>query len=99
MKPVKYMQLIIDTVVVNLNVTVRSEVKVTQACPTLCDPMDYTVRGVLQARILVWVAVPFSRVSSPTQGLNPDLLHCRRILLPAEPRGKPYEISDYESPM
>ena len=38
-------------------------VKVTQLCPTLCDTMDYTVHGILQARILEWVAVPFSRVS------------------------------------
>ena len=30
----------------------------------LCDPMDYTVRGILQARILEWVAFPFSRGSS-----------------------------------
>ena len=29
--------------------------------PTLCDPMDYRVHGILQARILEWVAVPFSR--------------------------------------
>ena len=28
------------------------KVKVTQSCPTLCDPMDYTVHGILQARIL-----------------------------------------------
>ena len=41
-----------------------SEVKVTQSCPTLCDPMDYTVHGILQARILEWVAFPFSRGSS-----------------------------------
>ena len=39
-------------------------VKVTQLCPTLCDPMDYTVHGILQARILEWVAFPFSRWSS-----------------------------------
>ena len=39
-------------------------VKVTQSCLTRCDPMDYTVHGILQARILEWVAVPFSRVSS-----------------------------------
>ena len=38
--------------------------KAAQSCPTLCDPMDYTVRGVLQARILEWVAFPFSRGSS-----------------------------------
>ena len=33
-----------------------AEVKVTQSCPTLCDPMDYTVQNTLQARILEWVA-------------------------------------------
>ena len=38
-----------------------SEVKVAQLCPTLCDPVDYTVHGILQARILEWVAFPFSR--------------------------------------
>ena len=40
------------------------KVKVTQSCPTLCNPMDYTVRGILQARILESVAIPFSRGSS-----------------------------------
>ena len=35
-----------------------------QSCLTLCDPMDYTVHGILQARILEWVAFPFSRGSS-----------------------------------
>ena len=39
-------------------------VKVAQSCPTLCDPMDYMVHGILQARILEWVAFPFSRGSS-----------------------------------
>ena len=38
--------------------------KVAQSCLTLCDPMDYTVHGILQARIPEWVAVPFSRGSS-----------------------------------
>ena len=42
----------------------ESEMKVIQSCPTLCDPIDYTVHGILQARILEWVAVPFSRGSS-----------------------------------
>ena len=42
---------------------------VTQSCPALCDPMDYSlpgssVHGILQARILEWVAIPFSRGSS-----------------------------------
>ena len=44
---------------------VKSESEVTQSCPTLQDPMDYTVHGILQARILEWVAFPFSRGSSP----------------------------------
>ena len=37
------------------------KVLVTQSCLTLCDPMDYTVHGILQARILEWLAVLFSR--------------------------------------
>ena len=40
------------------------KVKVTQSCLTLCHPMDYTVHGILQARMLEWVAVPFFRGSS-----------------------------------
>ena len=39
------------------------KVKVTQSCLTLCNPMDYTVCGILQARILEWVAFLFSRGS------------------------------------
>ena len=47
--------------------------KVTQSCPTLCNLMDYSmldssVHGILQARILEWVAVPFSGVSSQPRG-------------------------------
>ena len=45
------------------------KVKVAQSCPSLCDPMDYSlpgssVHGILQAKILEWGAVPFSRKSS-----------------------------------
>ena len=39
-------------------------VKVAQSYLTLCDPMDHAVHGILQARILEWVAFPFSRGSS-----------------------------------
>ena len=46
------------------------EVKVAQSCPTLCNPMDRIVQGILQARILEWIAFP-----SPG-----ELPHCRRIL-------------------
>ena len=37
------------------------KVQVAQSCLCLCDPMNYTVHGILQARILEWVAYPFSR--------------------------------------
>ena len=40
------------------------KVKVAWSCLTLYNPMDYTVQGILQARILEWVAFPFSRGSS-----------------------------------
>ena len=43
------------------------KVKVTQSCPTLCNSVDYTVHGILQARILEWVAFPFSSGSSQSR--------------------------------
>ena len=58
--------------------------KVAQSCPTLCDPMDYTVHGILQARILEWVAVPFSRGSS-----QPRSSALQVDSLPVELPGKP----------
>ena len=42
----------------------KVKVKVAQWCLTLCNPMDCTVHGILQARILEWVAFPFSKGSS-----------------------------------
>ena len=42
------------------NLYLKVKMKVAQLCPTLCDPMGYTVHGILQARILEWVAFPFS---------------------------------------
>ena len=54
--------------------------KVIQSCLTLCNSIDYTVRGILQVRILEWVPFPFSKGIFPTQGLNPSFLHCRQIL-------------------
>ena len=34
------------------------------SCPALCNPMDYIIHGILQARILEWIVFPFSRGSS-----------------------------------
>ena len=45
-----------------------------------CSPLGSSVHGILQAKILEWVAISSSRGIFPTQGLNPSLLHCRRIL-------------------
>ena len=65
------------------------KVKVAQSCPTICDPMDYTVHGILQASILEWVTFPFARGIFPTQGLNPGLPHCRQILYQLSHKGSP----------
>ena len=53
---------------------VKVKVLVAQSCPILCDPMDYcppgsSVHGILQARILAWVAIPFLQGIFPTQDL------------------------------
>ena len=62
---------------------------VIQLSLTLCDPMDCSppgssVHGIMQARILEWAAVPFSR-DLP----NPGLLHCRLILYHLSHQGSP----------
>ena len=49
---------------VGVKIERKVKVKVAQSCPTLWDPMEDAVPGILQARILEWVAFPFSRRSS-----------------------------------
>ena len=71
----KIQQLALPTMYLN-----ESEVKVAQPCLTLRDPMDYTVHGILQARILGVGSLSLLQGIFPTQGLNPGLAHCRRIL-------------------
>ena len=51
---------------------------------TLCDPMNYPVHGILQARTLEWVAFPFSRGSSQP-GIEPRPPALQADALPAEP--------------
>ena len=46
------------------------KVNFAQLCPTLCDPIDYTVHGILQARRLEWVAFPFPG-DFPNPGIKP----------------------------
>ena len=67
--------------------TQKVKVKVAQSCPTLCDPMDYTVHGILQARILECVAFPFSRASSQPRDQTQVSRTAGRCF--TEPPGKP----------
>ena len=72
-----------------------------QSCLTLCDPMDYSppgssVHGILQSRILEWVAIPFSRRQGEIAQscltlceLNWGLLHCRQMLYHLSHQGSP----------
>ena len=72
-----------------------------QSCPTLCHPMDYSppgssVHGILQARILAWVALPCPRTSSQPR----DQTHLSRIswivgrFFSVETLGKPLILSN-----
>ena len=73
-------------------------VKVAQSCPTLCDPMDYTVQGILQARILEWVAFPFSGdLPNPELKLRSPALQADS--LPTELSGKPSKEVTYSKSM
>ena len=76
-------------------------VLVTQLCPTLCDPMDCSppcssVHGILQARILEWVAISFSE-GLPNSSFEPGSPALQADSLPSEPRGKPFgTFSNYQ---
>ena len=62
--------------------------KVTQLCLTLGNPVEYTVLGILQAIILEWAAIPFSRESSqPRDWIQVSCMAGE--FLPTEPPGKP----------
>ena len=54
-----------------------------------CNPMDYMVRWILQARILEWVACSLLQGIFPIQGWNLGLPHCRQILNQLSHRGSP----------
>ena len=63
--------------------------KVTQSFVTVCDSMHYIVCGILQARILEWVAFSLLQGIFPIQGSNPGLPHCRRICYQLSHQGSP----------
>ena len=70
-----------------------------QSCPTLCDPMDYSppsssVHGILQARILEWVAISFSRGSS--QPRDQSCISCQ-ILYQCQQGSTKYFVHQFSS--
>ena len=62
--------------------------KVLKSGPTLCKPMDYAVHGILQPRILEWIAIP-SPGDLPNPGIEPRSPALQTNSLPDEPPGKP----------
>ena len=71
----------------------KVEVLITQLCPTLCNPTDSSptgssIPGILQARILEWVAIPIFRGSSPPS-IEPGSSALQADSLLSEPPGKP----------
>ena len=86
----------IDIVVLWVFMEMNVKVLVTHSCPTLCNPMDCSLPGsfvqeILQASILEFVAISFSR-DLPGQGLNLGLLHCMQILCRQSRQWRPYEM-------
>ena len=69
----------------------KVKVKVAQLCLTLCKSVDYTVHGILQARILEWVAIPSSG-DFPNLGMEPRSPALQADSSPAEPPGKPKKV-------
>ena len=72
--------------------SLKVKVNLTQLCSTLCNPMDYSppgssVHGILQARILEWVAIAFSR-DLPNPGFEPRSPALQADSLPTELPGK-----------
>ena len=82
----------------NIHVLVGLESKeseVAQSCPTLCDPMDCSLpgsslHGILQARVLEWVAISFPG-DLPDPGIEPGSPTVQADAVTSEPPGKPRE--------
>ena len=73
----------------------KVKVLAAQSCPTLRDSMDYrppdsSVHGILQAGILEWIAILFSRESSWARDRTSGHLHCRQILYHLNHQGRPW---------
>ena len=65
-----------------------NKVKIARLCLTLCNPMDYTVHGILQTRILEWIAFPSPR-DLPNPGIEPTFPALQAESLPLSHQGSP----------
>ena len=73
----------------------KVKVLVAYSCLTLCDPVvcglpGSSVQGILQARILEWLVIPFSRGLSQPRDQIQVLLHCRQFLYHLSHQGSPF---------
>ena len=73
-----------------------TQVLITQSFLILCDPLDCsppdsTIHGILQARILEWVTIPFSE-DLPSPEIEPRCPALQADSLPSEPPGKPLDF-------
>ena len=66
----------------------KVKVKVAQSCPTLCDPIDFTVHGILQARIQNFP----SPGDLPNPGIEPRSPTLQVDYLPAEPQNDLFDL-------
>ena len=75
--------------------------KLLQSCPTLCNPMDFSVHGALQIKILEWVSISFSRGSSQPRDWATSLELAGRFFTtetPGKPNKVPYKSAILLSP-
>ena len=77
-----------ESAVLTIKLELKVKVKFAQLCLTLCDPMDYTVHGILQANTGAG-SLSLLQGIFPTQGLNWGLLHCRQVLYQLSYQGSP----------
>ena len=66
------------------------KVLVTQSCLNLCDPVDCNPPVPLSTEFLrqeYWSGLPFTSPEElPNPGVDPGLLHCKKIVLPGQPK-------------
>ena len=83
-----------------MSLKTESESEVAQLCPSFCNPVDCSppgssIHGILQARILEWVAISFSRESSQP-GIEPTSPAMQADALTSEPPGMSLPLPKYE---